>query len=139
MKKIGNFKFFWKFDPTPPIKCKTHQIWPTLKWFFRFFVIFFIFFCIFFWNFFFSGHANKWAPKSQYFFIFCPLPPAHIETLHFWWGWAVCHKASFLTYSNPMLNYVHLTETGFEKNSPLIYRKLTFSVEGKMGISEKLE
>jgi len=38
-----------------------------------------------------------------------------------------------------MLNYVHLTETGFEKNSPLIYRKLTFSVEGKMGISEKLE
>ena len=38
-----------------------------------------------------------------------------------------------------MLNYVHLTETGFEKNSPLIYRKLTFSVEGKMGISEKLD
>ena len=36
---------FWgpQIDPTPPIKCKTLQIWPTLKWFFRFFVIFFIF------------------------------------------------------------------------------------------------
>ena len=55
---------FWgpQIDPTPPIKCKTLQIWPTLKWFFRFFVIFFIFL-----YFFFNGHANKGAPKSQFF------------------------------------------------------------------------
>ena len=49
-------QFFWapngfwgpQIDPTPPIKCKTLQIWPTLKWFFRFFVNFLFFSEIFF-------------------------------------------------------------------------------------------
>ena len=33
-------------DPTPPIKCKTHQIWPTLSWKSYFFIIFFYFFVL---------------------------------------------------------------------------------------------
>ena len=126
-----NWKFWknWKFDPTPPIKCKTHQIWPTLKWFFPFFVIFFYFFFLFFFGFFFfSGHANKWAPKSQCFSIIRILK-------HFIFGEVEQYVITRVFWHTQ----IHLTETGFENNSPLFYRKLTFSVEGKMGISEKLE
>ena len=32
------------FTPTPHFKCKTHQIWPTLKWNYSFFINFYFFF-----------------------------------------------------------------------------------------------
>ena len=39
---ISNFSNL--FRPYPPIKCKTHQIWPTFSWKPCFFNIFFLFF-----------------------------------------------------------------------------------------------
>ena len=40
-----SFQIFQIFlDPIPPIKCKTHQIWPTFSWKPFFFNIYFLFF-----------------------------------------------------------------------------------------------
>ena len=122
LKKVGNL------TPPPLFNAKLIRFGPLWNDFSHFLLFFVIFFLFFFWIFFFSGHANKWAPKSQCFSIIRILK-------HFIFGEVEQYVITRVFWHTQ----IHLTETGFENNSPLFYRKLTFSVEGKMGISEKLE